>query len=168
MNTKNISIVAVASVALAGVSFYGGMKYQESKISNFQNLMSDQRQEMFQQGEGSGTRGIRTGTGANIPRNGTGAGINAASGEVIAKDDKSITVKLRDGGSKIVFFSDKTIISKTAEGSQSDITAGEQVMVTGTINVDGSVTAALVQLRPSLPSTPSGSSAPSGSSTPSK
>ncbi len=167
MNTKNISIVVVSGLALVGISFYGGMKYQESKIPNFQNFSAQERQQMFQSG-GTGAnsaRGFRNsdgsvGSGANIPR--TGAGMNVASGEVISKDDKSITVKLRDGGSKIVFFSDKTTVSKTAEGAQNDVVVGEQVIVSGVANSDGSVIAALIQLRPSLEPAPSGSFTPTG------
>lgn len=69
------------------------------------------------------------------------------NGEIIAKDDKSITLKLRDGGSKIVFFSDSTEITKTAKGLVDDLRTGQQIVVNGNQNPDGSVTAETIQLR---------------------
>lgn len=89
------------------------------------------------------------------------SGTGVASGEIISKDDKSIIVKLRDGGSKLIFFSDKTSVSKMAEGSEEDIKVGEQVAANGSANSDGSITANTIQLRPPLPPAPSGSPAPS-------
>lgn len=160
---KKIAPIIIAIIAAGGVFFYGGMKYQEgkslSRISgqgNFQNLSPEERQQLFQQPE-TGARGTRIDAGVN----GVRVGANSANGEIISKDDKSITVKLRDGGSKIVFFSDTTQISKMAEGSRSDVEIGEQVIVSGSANSDGSITANTIQLRPSLPPAPLGSSAPS-------
>ena len=72
------------------------------------------------------------------------------SGDIISKDAMSITVKLRDGGSKIVFFSDTTEISRFASGSASDLLVGKSVMVNGKTNDDGSVTAQSIQLRPAV------------------
>jgi hypothetical protein len=162
---KKIVPMIIGVIAVGAISFYGGVKYSESNFSarggsawGGQNLTPEQRQQMFQQG---GVRTGRNGTGVNIPRGGDGAGMNLINGEVISKDDKSITIKLRDGGSKIVFFSDKTSITKTAVGIQSDVVVGEQVMVNGTANVDGSVAASIIQLRPALPPLPSGSPVPS-------
>ena len=151
---KKIAPIIIAIIAAGGVSFYGGMKYQEGKTPNFQNLSQEERQQMFLQG-GVGARGARTGADTSIAR--TGAAMNSAVGEIISKDDKSITVKLRDGGSKIVFFSEKTAISKTAEGSQADVVVGENVTINGSANSDGSVTATMIQIRPALPPMPSGS-----------
>ena len=70
------------------------------------------------------------------------------AGEIIAKDDKSVTVKLQNGGSKIVFLSDSTEITKSAEGALSDLEIGKNISVNGTTNSDGSVTAHTIQLRP--------------------
>ena len=63
------------------------------------------------------------------------------------RDNTSITLKLRDGGSKIVFYTDKTTIAKTVDGILDDLAVGKQVNVIGTTNPDGSVSAQSVQIR---------------------
>lgn len=69
-------------------------------------------------------------------------------GEIIAKDDESITVKLQDGGSKIIFISDETSISKTEESTADSLIENAQVLVFGSQNSDGSITANNIQLNP--------------------
>lgn len=137
---KIISIVLVIIVtgALVGGAFYGGMKYGENKTTQG---ISQERQQRFQQ-MGASTAGAMGG------RSGNQAGNNFVTGEIISKDDKSITVKLQDGGSKIIFFSDTTEVDKFTMGSSSDLEVGKNVMVTGKTNQDGSITAQSVQLRP--------------------
>jgi len=139
---KIIPIIIALVIIIGGGAFYGGMKYGQSKNSsnnftnqNFQNLTPAQRQQFSQ--------------GAN-----RGNGSGSLTGEVISEDQQSLTVKMLDGSSKIVFFSDSTIVSKTAEGSTSDIKIGNQVMVSGQQNSDGSYTAKNIQIRPSLSPTP--------------
>jgi hypothetical protein len=68
------------------------------------------------------------------------------TGEIIAKDEKSITIKLRDGSSKIIMLPDKATIRKFTDGTKDDLKQGEQVFVTGEENSDGSVTANTVQI----------------------
>ena len=141
---KNLWTFIISLVVVATGSFYGGIKYSQSKnlgMDNFNKLTAEQRQARFIQGNETNTdnaMGIRTGM-AN------GGLIN---GEVLSKDDKSITVKLADGGSKIVFYSDSTVVSKSATTTMQDLTVGENVMVSGTTNQDGSISAQMVQIRP--------------------
>ncbi len=148
---KKIAPVIAALIIVGGASFYGGLKYADSKNpssagsasnrQNFSNLTPEQRQQRFgQMGAGAG----RTDAGARQ------GGANFVSGEIIAKDDKSITVKLRDGGSKIVFYSGSTNIEKFASGATNDLEVGKSIMVNGSANADGSVTAQSIQLRPEI------------------
>ncbi len=138
MNTVIIVIMA------AGGAFYAGMHYAQSKTSaagaNFANMTPEERQALRGQ-FGGGANGGRGG------RNGGGG----ASGEIIAKDDTSMTIKLRDGGSKIVFLSGSTPVMKTASGTPQDLKVGTQVNAMGTANADGSITAQSVQIRPAIP-----------------
>jgi hypothetical protein len=69
-------------------------------------------------------------------------------GSILSMDDKSITVKLADGSSKIVLFGDSTTYTNTVDAAKSDLKVGENVAVSGTSNSDGSVTAASVQINP--------------------
>lgn len=73
--------------------------------------------------------------------------INMTNGEVLSKDEFSITVKNRNGGSRIVLFSSSTTILKLTEGIIDDIKMGDNITVTGKINTDGSITAESIQIR---------------------
>jgi len=138
---KKIILIIIALAIAGGGAFYGGMKYGQSKSPSrqgFQNLSSEQRQQLLQGStstEGNSQRGIARGTGSGF-----------LSGEVIAKDEQNLTLKMPDGGSKIVFFSTSTKISKTTDGSMGDIEVGKQIMVSGDQNSDGSYTAKTIQL----------------------
>lgn len=120
-------------IIVVGVgSFFGGVKYQESRRPNFARQL----------GAPAGFRG------GNQDNAGGRNNFRPVSGEIIASDDKSITVKLADGSSKIVLLSDKTTISKSDTAAKTDLKTGEKVAVFGTANSDGSVTAQSIQLNP--------------------
>ncbi len=138
---KLIMVVAIVAVVVGGGSFYGGMKYAQrgSQRGNFANLTPEQRQQ-FMANAGAGFRG---GTGQG--RGGMNGGFTI--GEILSKDGKSITIKMPDGGSKIVFYSDSTEVTKFTDGSSDDLVIGKTVSVSGSSNQDGSVTAQTIQLR---------------------
>jgi len=137
---KILPIFIALVIIVGGGSFYGGMKYAESRkavgsrngFSGFNNLSAEERARF----QGMGGPG------------GKGAGANFTNGEIISVDDKSVTLKLPGGGSKIIFFSDSTKITKSTEGNAEDLKVGETVMANGTTNQDGSITAETIQLRP--------------------
>ena len=163
-NKTIIPIIVLVALIFGGGGFFGGMKYSESKGSlgnfsaqggsalggqNLQNLSLEERQQRFQQ------MGIN-GNGSRIGRNG-GQGGGFASGEIISKDDKSITVKTLapnqnanssgQGSAKIIFYSSSTEIGKSVSGAAADLEIGNIVTINGSANTDGSITAQSIQLR---------------------
>jgi len=119
-------------------------------------------QSQAQQGNGTGFPGGNGFAGAN----GTARRGGAVSGSVIAADATSITVKTSDGGTKIVLVSGSTTVSKVSEGAQADLTVGQNVIVTGTTNTDGSVSATRVQVGATLPTTGAGTPGAGGTGAP--
>lgn len=138
---KMLPIFIAIVIIVGGGAFYGGMRYGESQKSSaarngFQTFTGN-----FPQGSGQRQGGQGRAFG----------GANATSGEIISADDKSVTVKLPNGGSKIIFFSGSTKVTKSVDGSAADLTVGQTIMANGTANSDGSITADTIQLRPALP-----------------
>ncbi|HYF04956.1 MAG TPA: hypothetical protein VEA59_02180 [Patescibacteria group bacterium] len=146
---QQIIIIILAIIGVGLGSFFGGMKYGQSRgdgrffMQGMQNMTPQQRQQMFQ-ARGGQMFGMGNGAGEQGRRGGT---VGLTGGEVISKDATSITIKLMDGGSKIVFFGSSTTVGKATMGTLSDITVGSNVMVNGQPNSDGSVTALSIQLR---------------------
>ena len=134
MNRKTIIAVVITLVIAGGGSFYGGVLYgKNSAASARANLMR-------QGGFSANMTGQRASGGQ---QNG-----GLSGGQIIKKDDTSITVQLNNSGSQIILFSDSTKIMKSAEGSAADLIVGGQVTVTGPKNQDGSITAQSIQIRP--------------------
>lgn len=121
-----------------GAGFYGGMQYRNYQLSKARGN--------FAAGNGTqrfiGQNGQRPGGQNGEFRNG------AVAGSILSMDDKSITVKLNDGSTKIVLFSDSTTYNNTVTAAKTDLKVGDNVAVFGTPNSDGSVTAQSVQLNP--------------------
>ena len=152
MQSKKTLITAIVAVIVVGAAaFFGGTVYEKGSLSK-QGLLRNSNGGSGggnQQGRPGGGRAFGGGQGGNGEPNG-GQG-DFTSGQVISKDDKSITIKTRDGGTKIVFFSDSTTIAKSVSGSSSDISNGQQVMASGKTNPDGTLTADNIQIRPAQP-----------------
>lgn len=133
---KNTIVVLVA-VVLAGVAgFYGGMKYQQTQSRNLFMTRSGAGGMLYGQGRGIGE-------GTTLRQEGS---FRPVAGEVLEKDGDSLTLKLNAGGSKIVLLSAKTEINKTSKGQLSDLEKGERIVVFGTENSDGSLSAQNIQL----------------------
>lgn len=126
---KTIIFSIIILIIAASSSFYGGMIYAQSKSRN--NF-----QERFQQ----------TGVPSNGEKVNNFQNSGFVSGEIISKDNESITVKLKNGGSKIIFYSDSTEIKKMADALIEDIDIGKNVNINGDANQDGSIIAKLIQI----------------------
>lgn len=127
-------------VVIVVAAFYGGMVYGKS---------GSPTRGQFGNGQFTGRLDGTTGMGVRGGMNGGGF----TAGEIISKDELSITIKMQDGSTKIVLVGSSTQVMKSTTGSSDDLTTGTNVTVTGTANSDGSVTAQSVQIRPagSLP-----------------
>ncbi|MEK7632505.1 MAG: hypothetical protein AAB473_01815 [Patescibacteria group bacterium] len=134
-----LSVIATA-VIVGGGAFFGGMQYAKSQTSDISALAS-----RFGNFDPSQRSGMSGGPGG-FTRGQAGGGF--VSGEILSMDAESMTIKLSDGGSKLVFFSDASTINKMTEGSSTDLTTGTTITVTGTSNDNGSVTASTIQILP--------------------
>ena len=140
------TIVIALIVRLAG--FFGGMKYQQSKTEMPRGQFMLNRE--GQPGRNGGAPMI--GETGRRPEGGMGTGTRPVSGEIIATDEASITIKMQDGSSKIVMISETTDINKAEKGTKTDLSNGQDMMVFGKENTDGTVTAINVQVNPSIES----------------
>jgi hypothetical protein len=134
LNKMKITKITIGAIVIAGIAFWGGVKYDHGNNQAAVGAASQNRTSQF---ASAGQRGARA--------NANGGFI---SGEIISKDSQSVTVKLRDGSSKIVLYSPSTAIEKNAAGTSDDLTVGKQVTVTGTQNSNGSISAKTLQVRP--------------------
>lgn len=151
---KNAKVIVPIILVLVGLGagFFGGYQYRNYRLTQSRgNFAAGANGAAFQR-----FTGTRTGAGA-------GSRGGAITGSILSVDTNSMTVKMSDGSTKIVIFGGSTTYSNTASASQSDLKTGSNVMVFGSTNSDGSVTATNVQINPEF-ARPTGS--PSPSSTP--
>lgn len=138
MQTKHIMIVLLGVSLAGGVGFYGGTLYAKSSV----RIGPGQQPQMG----GAGVRNFR-GNQAAGGQMGRGQ-MGMAAGEVLSVDGQSLSLKLRDGGSKIVFLTASTTVAKLDAGTLGDVAKGVQITVNGAPNADGSLTAQMIQIRP--------------------
>jgi len=131
---KKIILYSLSAIILIAISFWAGMKYSQASnpgalgkfgIRNW-NFSPDQRMGANR---------------ATSPKNGF------VAGKIISKDDKSLTVQVSDGGSKVIFFSTTTKAVKSAELPLSEIGINQQVNINGLANADGSISAQMIMIQ---------------------
>ena len=145
MNQKTIVSLVIALLVVGAGAFYGGTVYAGKKAPSAAARAMDANRVA---GGRAGAGGFGQGQGGAATRGGAGMNGGFTAGEVISKNANSITLKLQDGGSKVVLYATSTPVMKTTEGSMNDVAAGTQVTITGTANSDGSIMASSVQIRP--------------------
>jgi hypothetical protein len=145
MKTNKIFSLIVLLVVSLG-SFFVGMKYQQKKLSsNFGPPIQ------FGNPQDVG-RNMRPSdiNNADMKNRGQMPDFRQTLGEIINTDNQSITVKLVDGSSKIVWLSDSTLINQSVEASVSDLKTGIKVAVHGETNSDGSITGKNIEINPAF------------------
>ena len=125
--TVHIVWLVIALIALGGGFYWGKMSTTSGLRSAFAGGTGTY---------GSSTRRL-TGT--------TGGGL--VTGQITAMDSSSVTLQLANGNSQVVFYSSSTPVSEPTTVSPSTLKVGTNVMVGGTSNSDGSLTAETIQVR---------------------
>jgi hypothetical protein len=103
-------------------------------------------------GRGAGAFALSSSTRAGFAgRSGGFSGGNAGggfvSGEVTAIDSDSMTLQLPNGNSQNIFFSSSTQIIEPQPASLAAVKQGANVIITGTADASGNLTATTIQLR---------------------
>ena len=142
---KKILIIAGAvllAAAIAGGSFYGGMAYQRSQVNNIRDQFLRERGlegDPSQAGGFPGANGDLT----NRPAGGfPGGGI---TGQVKSITGNTLSLSTPQDVTTVT-LSDETTIEMASAATASDIQPGQQVMVTGTRDNDGNITAVRVYI----------------------
>ncbi len=145
---NSVVVPIIVGVVGAGLGFAGGTVYAKySAQNNFRPMVGTNRPN----GGDQNFRGTAGSNGKNT--NGSAQGNTllqmrggAVTGQVTAKDDKSLTIKLNDGSSRIVNLSDSTTYRISSESSLDKIEVGTVVATFGSANSDGSTTATSVEI----------------------
>jgi len=137
MNKKIISIAVVALVVGIGMGYAGANVFLSGAPG--QNMQGN-----FSAIKGGNLNSMRAGGTANG---------GMLSGTVATKDSESITINTKDGSSHVVLITTATSFLKSVSGEESDVAVDATVIVSGTTNSDGSITAQSVQIRTADPTT---------------
>lgn len=142
MKKKNYIIVSIIIVLLTSSAYFLGSatsknKNVESKIEKTGRMGFSPNGDMpsFDRSNTGGTSGKRMFQGKFV------------NGEVISNDGTVMTIKLENGGSRIVLTSQATKFNKNIEANIQDVSAGKTVMITGESNPDGSMIANNIQIK---------------------
>jgi len=142
---KISTLVVIVALVAGGLGFWGGVAYQKKQLptragfGQLGELPTDI--EMPTDGElpMMGNRGSASGDRRTI-------GAGGVSGEVTAKDDTSLTIKMTNGSTQTVYYSDTTTVLKDSLAASDDLSIGQTVLTTGTPNSDGSTTATTLRI----------------------
>ncbi len=96
---------------------------------------------------GGGYAGAQTGGGRAAFAGRGGAAGGFAAGQVSAIDAQSITLQLQNGNSENVYYSSSTEVVVPQPATIASIKPGTVIVVGGTQNPDGSMTASTIQVR---------------------
>jgi len=125
---KKITNLIIVGVVAGILGFVIGMQFGKTQGRTAGNFNGNAQQRMMQR---------RTGDNASF-----------LVGEVLSKDDKSITIKNKDGGNKIIFFSPSTSIGKFGTTTIDQIVIGQTINARGQTNADGSIISTMIQIMP--------------------
>ncbi len=132
---NNWLMIILFSLVFGGIGFFAGIKYQQNKqVNNLRNFGFRQQNLLNNRQRVNNNR----------------LSFRPVAGEIAEIDDKSITIKLNNGSSKIVFYSEKTEVNRTEKANIKDLSKGEKVVVFGEEDRSGSINAISIQINPNF------------------
>lgn len=134
MNKQILIFISITLIIASGM-FFGGIQFQKNKSSSmFSNIKNGQfsRPDLQQNN--------------NKKMNGIGFG-NMTNGQILSIEENSIILKTQIGGSKIVNITDETKINKSINASIADLVKDLNVIVSGKINADNTITAESIEIK---------------------
>ena len=149
--TLKIILGIVVVVVIAGGSFYGGMVYGKQQATATAAAVPMNFPEGFQPPNGAAAPADgagRFGTRGQGAAGGFAAQPGMLFGEIQSIDGDTLVIADPNGQQTRVQVTNTTLIEKNASVDVSELETGETVMVSGSENDDGSVTARSVQVAP--------------------
>ena len=131
-----IVIAAVAVLAVGAGAFFGGTRYERNRIMADPSVLFQARAGMSPGAGQTFPAGVLQG--GQAPRGNGGGGV---VGTIASIEGNTLTLTTQDGATVRVQASDTTLVERNVSGTVGDLAPGEQVVVAGTTNDDGSVTA---------------------------
>ncbi len=145
-----IILGVVVIVLIAAGSFYGGMVFGKQQATATAAAVPMNFPEGFQRPDGAALPGDGTGRLGARGQDGAAGGFAAQPGmifgEIQSIDGDILLVVDANGAEKRVQVTNTTLIEKNASVDVTDLAAGETVIVSGSENDDGSITARSVQV----------------------
>ena len=129
---KKFMIFLAVLLIASGAAFYGGAVYAKNKRGSF---------------TGANFRGANAAGAGNMAGFSRG---NALVGDIISLDSDKMTIKTKDGSTKIVFFTRDMKITKSTDGAVSDLLVNIGIVASGAANSDGSFNAKTINISPVL------------------
>jgi hypothetical protein len=150
--TLKIILAVVVVVLIAGASFYGGMVFGKNQASASAATVPMNFPEGFQPPGGAAVPGDGARPFGGRGQGGAAGDVAVAAGmtfgQIESVDGNTLTLTTQAGGTVTVQVTTTTLIEKNASVQVSDLAAGDTVIVSGSDNEDGSVTARSVQVAP--------------------
>jgi hypothetical protein len=150
MKNQNVIIPVVVAIVVGVAAFFGGTFYQKGQdsLSGVTGAQLQTKLKSLGLTRGLGGAGALADAAGFFGRGGTRPAGGLNTGTVVSLDAKSITIKLLNGSTKVVYFTSATKVDKSVVGSSSDLKVGQNIITTGASNSDGSVSATTIQIRP--------------------
>ncbi|MBP9702842.1 hypothetical protein KBD69_04085 [Candidatus Woesebacteria bacterium] len=139
-NSKlTLGLVIVFAVT---IGFFGGVYYQKKQGENYSRMQRSDRSNASMRGREAGM-GVKSNPGSVM----MGGAVN---GEISAKDDNGITIKLTDGSSKFILVNSETKYTLSSGTDSTKAVIGEKIAVFGENNSDGTMTAKSIEFNPMM------------------